>query len=202
MFNKRNFIFLAAFLMTVALLFFFSRQKEISSEVTKSVSTPVPPKATPETIQEAKTKTVAASTPKREAKPDTKALEPCFSYWTQQHREKFFDKKNFPNKEIILENQPVENSPQIICNLKVRNGFFAVVLATQLSIEKLIEITEGWLKPSGEELVVFRPDGSPFRKNQVMGFWGALELDQPTTSVKIKNCGAEIGWGVQCPQPP
>lgn len=196
---KRGFFLLAILMVIAGLVVFFNQLREVSPAITETIATAAPVEVVP--LEEVKNEIVAEpQSPKRETKPDTTALEPCFSYWTQQHRVKFFDKKHFPNEEISLENHPVGNLPKIICNLKVRNKFYSVMFATQPSTEKLVEITEGWLKPSGDELEVYRPDGSAFKKNQVLGFWGALELDHPTTSVKIKNCGTELGWGLLCPQ--
>lgn len=196
---KRGFFFLAILLTIVALGVYLNRPIDVKPAVAEIFSAAVVPE---EKLLAAMQNDVAIipSPAKRETKYDTKPLEPCFTYWSQQHRVKYFDKKKFPNKDISLEKQGVGNLPKIICNLKVRNEYYSVVLATEPSGEKLIEVTEAWLKPSGEELEVYRPDGSAFRKNQVLGFWGALELDHPTTSVKIKNCGAELGWGLQCPK--
>ena len=191
---------LAVLLVIMGLVILLNQGRELSPVIEKTIVSPSPVEVVP--IEAAKNEIAVKAIPptKSEITPDTTALEPCFSYWTQLHRVKFFDKKHFPNKEIVMENHPVGNLPKIICNLKVRNEFYSVMLATEPSTEKLVEITEGWLKPSGDELEVYRPDGSAFKKNQVLGFWGALELDKPTTSVKIKNCGAELGWGLQCPQ--
>lgn len=197
---KRGTYLVAILLIVAGIAVYFARQQEVSPAVTKTVPTPIPAEAAPSDEINIKPSTQPIPA-KREAKTDTTPLEPCFSYWAQQHRIKLFEKKNFPNKDITLEKQQVENLPKVICNLKVRNEFYSVMLATQPTAEKLVEITEAWLKPSGDELEVYRPDGSAFKKNQVLGFWGALELDSPTTSTRIKNCGADLGWGLQCPEP-
>lgn len=201
MLRKRGFFLFAMLLVIVGLAVYLNRPEEVKPAVAEIIpaTAVVPEEKAPAEVQN--DVAVMPSPAKRETKFDTKPLEPCFSYWTQQHRVKYFDKKSFPNKEISIENQAIGNLPKIICNLKVRNEYYSVMLATEPSIEKLVEITEAWLKPSGDELEVYRPDGSAFKKNQVLGFWGALELDHPSTSVKIKYCGAELGWGLQCPKP-
>ena len=221
LYNVRFFL-LAIIILVVGLFVFFNRLQEVTSINPQIIPVPTSVAKAANVVPIVEVKNEIAAKPqvaliKREPKPDTTTLEPCFSYWLQKHKVKYFDRLHFSkysivqkntsgvsfkySDEISLENQPVGSLSRIICNLKVRNEFYSVMLTTQGQTEKLIEITEGWLKPSGEALEVYRPDGSAFKQNQVLGFWGALELDGLTTSVIIRNCGAELGWGLQCPQP-
>ena len=230
---KRQFFLLALLVVIVSIYVFFRRTSELKPTISEIISAVVPatePEAEVKNDLVPKPQTGALK-PKPKPQPDTKALEPCFGYWSQSHRVKYFDKANYPRhsyvqkdasgglvkhiEEITLENLPVGNLPKTICNLQIRRSkssgasgegeieknveFFSVMLTTQDPSEKLVEITEAWLKPSGDELEVYRPDGSTFKKNQVFGFWGSLELDQKASSVKIKNCGAELGWALDCP---